>query len=83
MVVLMKLHTNSTLSCVHIGNNGMPKEQNPSSCCGYTHNIHQSTVDSCHPRNSSMTLKDMIPWSHSYTCTIEFKLSEADKQRRI
>jgi hypothetical protein len=27
MVVLMKLHTNSTLSFVHIGNNGIPKNK--------------------------------------------------------
>jgi hypothetical protein len=30
-----------------------------------------------------MTLKDMNPWSHSYACNIESKLTEAGRQRRI
>jgi hypothetical protein len=84
MVVLMKLHTNCTLSFVDIGNNGIRRIKSFLFLWLYSKHL---PIDggllpstSC---NSSMMLKDMNPWSHLYACNSEFKLSEAEKLRRI
>jgi hypothetical protein len=80
----MKLHTNHTMSFVRIVNNGVPKNKilPLAVVVLITFADHGGLLPST-SCNSSMTLQDMNPWSHLYACNSEFKLSEAEKWRRI
>jgi hypothetical protein len=84
MVVLMKLHTNHTLSFVYIGNNSIPKNKIlPLAVVVLITFADQPWMFAIHFLQLLNDIEGHDPMVNSYTFNRESKLSETENQRMI